>query len=126
MENIPKIPPQNFHCICCNYVALYQKDYNKHLFTEKHRNNYLQQNGIMPDKQNIDYVCDKCEYVTNSKSDFPLSLCATDAGFGGSINCKFSCGLSSPFKKKKYNTIFEKEFLPESIITISKGKKKFK
>ena len=70
MENIPKIPPQNFHCNCCNYIALYQKDYNKHLFTEKHRNNYLQQNGIVPDKQNVDYVCDKCEYVTNSKSDF--------------------------------------------------------
>ncbi len=58
-ENSPKLA-KKFYCECCDYRCSKQSDYNKHILTMKHKNNYTmaQNNDNLSPKVAKKYVCD--------------------------------------------------------------------
>jgi hypothetical protein len=51
--------PTKFLCNLCDYKCLYNRDYQRHLVTKKHKNNEIAQNG--PNFAQTMYACKKCD-----------------------------------------------------------------
>jgi hypothetical protein len=68
MEMNGNINPLELSCNICHYITSSQKDFNKHILTQKHQKNV---NGNEKPKKNpINLSCEKCNYVTSSQKDF--------------------------------------------------------
>jgi hypothetical protein len=65
----PKIP-QKYYCNLCNYNTCNIKDYNKHLLTQKHKNNKLTtlDNTENPNLTIKIYTCEKCKKKYNDRT----------------------------------------------------------
>ena len=69
---VPKIP-DNFSCIKCDYNTCSKKDYNKHILTQKHKNNEIAMFGkdfvqINPKKTQNDKL--ECEFCKKKYVDY--------------------------------------------------------
>jgi hypothetical protein len=60
--------PKNKHCIFCDYITCNKKDYDKHLLTQKHKNNTEVTNGDAKIPKNPHYICDICCKQYNSRN----------------------------------------------------------
>ena len=63
--------PVNFFCELCNFKCSYNKDFQRHINTKKHKNNILttNNNNINPKKPDTKiYQCDNCEKVFNDRA----------------------------------------------------------
>ena len=59
--------PENFYCLCCNYKSSYKRDYEKHLRTQKHKNNSLETFGnILETEKSL--KCDICNKIYNNRT----------------------------------------------------------
>ena len=74
-ENSPKLA-KKFYCECCDYRCSKQSDYNKHILTMKHKNNYTmaQNNDNLSPKVAKNYECITCDYFTSKYSDYVKHL----------------------------------------------------
>ena len=63
--------PVNFFCELCNFKCSYNKDFQRHINTKKHKNNILttNNNNINPKKPDAKiYQCENCEKVFNDRA----------------------------------------------------------
>jgi hypothetical protein len=63
--------PVNFFCELCNFKCSYNKDFQRHINTKKHKNNILTttNNNINPKKPDSKiYQCENCEKVFNDRA----------------------------------------------------------
>jgi hypothetical protein len=63
--------PVNFFCELCNFKCSYNKDFQRHINTKKHKNNILttNNNNINPKKPDSKiYQCENCEKVFNDRA----------------------------------------------------------
>jgi len=63
--------PKKFFCENCNFKCSYKKDFERHIYTVKHKNNILttNNNDSGPEIPNLKkYICDFCEKVYNDRA----------------------------------------------------------
>jgi hypothetical protein len=55
--------PQNYICVCCDFISCNKKDYVRHLSTQKHKNRENDTNKIQknPKKPQTQYECSMCK-----------------------------------------------------------------
>jgi len=55
--------PQNYSCVCCDFISSNKKDYVRHLSTQKHKNRENDTNKIQknPKKPQTQYECSMCK-----------------------------------------------------------------
>ena len=70
-NNINPKKPVNFSCELCNFKCSYNKDFQRHINTKKHKNNILTTNNNNINQKKPDtkiYQCENCEKTFNDRA----------------------------------------------------------
>jgi hypothetical protein len=68
-NNIDEDGKENYICVRCDYKCAYEKDFIKHLTTEKHKNGKRKTRSDKKDMPTI-HQCEKCDYNTTHIYNF--------------------------------------------------------
>lgn len=87
---------KKFHCETCNYSAVYNSEYNKHLKSAKHKRG----------GKYVDYKCNNCDYVGLNKWNLNMHQATTHYTIAQKKELKYYCEICDCicFSALYYNT----------------------